>query len=278
MGQRPVRETDGHGRPLRTISYSQGAAPFDAITSYTFASDGKRNTVAMPDPTLNSAATVRYVYLFDSLGRAEKLLRPDARAEIDRSGAKISYDGVTTTTEEILGLSGGKASKKIAIADTFGRLVQLKERTVKVDDAGGDSYQTTNYTYAPDDTMAMIVDPEGVTTLLTHDFAGRRTMIERAGRQWKYSYDSNGNVVSELVPGSTGPLDVAQYTTTMTYDALDRVATKMLAPRSMTPADVALFGTYKTKYTWDYGAQRKGRLRYTRAFRPLPALGRRQRR
>ncbi len=52
----------------------------------------------------------------------------------------------------------------------------------------------------------------------------------------------------------------------MTYDALDRVATKMLAPRSMTPADVALFGTYKTKYTWDYGAQRKGRLRYTQAY------------
>ena len=55
--------------------------------------------------------------------------------------------------------------------------------------------------------------------------------------------------------------------------SLDRVATKMLAPRSMTPADVALFGTYKTNYTWDYGAQRKGRLRYTQAFGAATGTG-----
>ncbi|HPH68624.1 MAG TPA: FG-GAP-like repeat-containing protein, partial [Kofleriaceae bacterium] len=260
-------ESDGHGRPLRTISYVQGTAPVDAISTYTFASDGKRNTVTMPDPTQNSSATVTYVYDFDSLGRATRLYRPDTTPlDQNRIGATMRYDGVYTFTEEVVGANELPA-QKIAVADTFGRLVELRERShFEPEVSNADVYQTTHYTYALDDTMAMIEDPEGVKTMLTHDMAGRRTMIERAGRQWKYTYDANGNVLTEQVPGSTGPLTDAQYTTTMSYDALDRIATKMLAPRTMTPADVALFGAFKSTYTWDYGAQRKGRLRYTQAY------------
>ena len=62
-----------------------------------------------------------------------------------------------------------------------------------------------------------------VTTTLSHDLAGHRTQITRSGgRSWKYTYDRNGNVIAEQVPGSSSPITDLQYTTTIAYDDLDR--------------------------------------------------------
>jgi len=65
------------------------------------------------------------------------------------------------------------------------------------------TWAVTTYSYGPDDLVATIVDPQSVTTSLVHDWAGRRTQITRHGRTWKYGYDTNGNMISEQVPGSS---------------------------------------------------------------------------
>ncbi|HPH66661.1 MAG TPA: hypothetical protein PLF40_12980, partial [Kofleriaceae bacterium] len=54
----------------------------------------------------------------------------------------------------------------------------------------------------------------------------------------------------------------------MTYDAGDRLLTKTLAPRALSAADQTLFGASTVKYTWDYGGNRMGRLRYTQSYGP----------
>ena len=105
-------------------------------------------------------------------------------------------------------------------------------------------------------------------TTLTHDFAGRRTKIARHGREWKYTYDANGNAVAEQVPGSTGPLTDPLFTTTIAYDDLDRPKSKAIAPRNLTPADQTLFVSGTEALEWDTGPNHKGYLRYWSAFAP----------
>jgi len=97
---------------------------------------------------------------------------------------------------------------------------------------GNNPFQTTTYTYAADDSVRTITDPDLNVTTLTHDFAGRRTAIDRAGKTWTYGYDRNSNMTSELVPGWTAST-IAQFMTSMTYDGGDRLLSKSLAPRGL---------------------------------------------
>src|SRR5205823_12777289 len=83
-----------------------------------------------------------------------------------------------------------------------------------------------------------------------------------------------GNMIPEVAPGGTDPPDKAlHYTTAVAYDDLDRPVSKFLAPRTLSPADVALFAADHELTTWDYGVvghtgNYKGRLTYWKAFAP----------
>jgi RHS repeat-associated protein len=101
-----------------------------------------------------------------------------------------------------------------------------------------------------------------------HDFAGRRTSIMRAGRTWTYGYDKNGNMTSEQVPGSTGPLEDLLYTTTTGYDDLDRPVSRVIGPRLLSAEDQALFGSDTEVLSWDVGPNHKGYLRFWRSYAP----------
>jgi YD repeat-containing protein len=57
----------------------------------------------------------------------------------------------------------------------------------------------------------------------------------------------------QQVPGSTGSLTDPDYTTTIAYDDLDRITSKVIAKRSLSPSDQILFGSGTEKYTWDEG-------------------------
>lgn len=257
-------DLDGHGRTIRSTLYAQGSAPNDAVTTYTYRSDGTLQSVSVPDPTQNDASVVSYTYGFDSLGRPTSIRRPDAAAPADQSGVDIAYDGVTKTVSEVVGVAGGQAASTTTVTDRLGRLVEVRDKT------GATTNAVTTYTYGPDDSVASVVDPEGVTTLLTHDFAGRRTQIERAnGRKWKFTYDKNGNVISQQVPGSPNPpVTDLQYTTTFAYDDLDRLTSKVIGQRNLSAADQALFASGTEAYTWDYGPNQLGYLRYWQSFAP----------
>ena len=163
--------------------FAQGSAPNDQVTTFQYRNDGTLQMVSVPDPTANNATLVSYPYTFDSLGRATSIRRPDHTVAASQSGVDIAYNGVIQTTTEVVGAAGGQVAVTKTVNDKFGRLIQVHERTAVTPL----TWAITKYTYSPDDIVASVVDPQNVTTALTHDFAGHRTQIARHGRTWKYT-------------------------------------------------------------------------------------------
>ncbi len=255
-------EFDGHGRPIKQTVYVQGTAPVDQITTFQYRADGTLATVAVPDPTANNATTVAYAYSFDSLGRPTSIRRPDSTVPASQSGVDIAYDGLTQTTTEFVGAGLGQIGVTKTINDRFSRLAQVHEKT------GTSTWAITNYAYGPDDLVASIVDPQGVTSALAHDFAGRRVQVTRGTRVWKYTYDKNGNLIAEQVPGSAGILTDPDYTTTTVYDALDRPLSKVVGQRGISAPDQNAFGNKTEVFVYDVDGNMKGRLRQHYAYAP----------
>jgi RHS repeat-associated protein len=253
-------ELDGRGRPIRKIVAHQGSAAADHVTAFAYRADGTLQSVAVPDPTLDGTSLVTYTYTFDSLGRAKSIRRPDSTS--NPSGVDITYNGATSTTTEVVGAALGQIGETQTINDRYGRLWQVKEKT------SGSTYATTTYLYDPDDNVASITDPANVLTTLVHDFAGRRVQITRGTRTWSYGYDKNGNMTSEKVPGSTGPLTDPNYINTTFYDDLDRPASKTHGRRTLTDPELALFIASSETFTYDIGYI--GSLRHWRAYGGLP--------
>ncbi len=269
---------DGSGRLTRTVQLANGAAAADAVTSYSYGNDGKLISVATPDPTLNTSAQVTTTYSFDSIGRPTGMRLPDNAVAASRSGVDMAYNGRTSTTTEVVGAAGKPVplapglpvpvASTVSTVDDFGRLITVTERRAET---GPGQWATTNYTYSPRNEMATITEPQGIVTTLVLDFAGRRAAITRDGKTWNYTYNKNGNMVSEQVPYPAGAL-AADYTNLQTYDALDRVATKTVGQRNLIAADQALFGTRAYTYTWDLGGNRVGRLKDVAVYAPSATI------
>jgi RHS repeat-associated protein len=258
-------ELDGHGRPIRSTEEVDDTAPHDAVTSYDYDSDGTLVTVTVPDPSQNTAATVTFTYTYDTLGRPLTMRRPDSTTPAQQSGVSFAYNGLLKYRTEIAGAAGGQEAHTVLENDVFGRLVRVKERTA----LSPPMFADTLYSYSPRDEVSTIIDPTGLVTALEHDFAGRRTRIVRGTRQWKYGYDRNGNMTSEVSPPpSSSPTDIAAHTTSFIYDALDRLTSKLIAPRNTTATDRDLFGTREVTQIWDTAGSgnRIGRLAGYRTF------------
>lgn len=250
-------DLDGHGRPIRKTVFANGSAPADAVTTYTYAADGTLTQVRLPDPTKNDTSTVVYTYGYDSLGRPRTMRRADAAA----TGLDLTYDGLVQTSKEVVGAAGGKQAATRTTKNSLGRLVRVEEQL------DATKWALTEYRYDADGNIKQIVDPEGVTTKLEHDMAGRRTRIERAGRAWKYTYDANGNMKTETSP-CTGLGCEALYTTSTAYDVLDRPISKSVAPRNLSPEERDAFASATETFTWDEGYNAKGKLSRWQAFAP----------
>lgn len=242
---------DGHGRVIRQTLYVQGSAPADQVTNYFYNPDSTLALVTVPDPTVNSNATVTYTYTYDSLGRAKSIRRPDGSPQ---SGVDITYDGVTQTTTEVPGAGGGQIAQTKTINDRFGRLSQVQEKT------GTSTWATTTYAYDPHDLVKSVTDPQSFVTTMTHDFAGRRTSITRAGRTWSLQYDRNGNVTSETFPGAPAGSESLWINSTG-YDDLDRPTSRLIGPRALSDTEQTAFGNKSEVFVYDVGGNLKGRLR-----------------
>ncbi|HUQ01613.1 MAG TPA: toxin TcdB middle/N-terminal domain-containing protein [Kofleriaceae bacterium] len=248
-------DLDGHGRVIKHTVYVQGSAPTDEITSYLYNPDSSLALVTVPDPTANTTSTVTYTYSYDSLGRTKAIRRPD------QSGVDLVYDGVTTTTSEVVGAGGGQAASTRTVNDRFGRLVQVSEKT------GTSTWATTTYGYDPHDIVKTITDPQAFVTTMAHDFAGRRTAITRAGRTWSLQYDRNGNVTAETVPGAPAGSE-ANWINTAVYDDLDRPTSRLIGSRALSAADQATFGNKTEIFTYDRDTNMTGKLRTWNAYDP----------
>jgi YD repeat-containing protein len=153
--------------------------------------------VKIPDPSANGAQTVEFTYTYDSLGRPTGMRRPDTSVVTDQSGVNISYDGLTTTTTEVVGAGGGHPAATNTIKDAFGRLIEVDEGL----DGTLLNWATTTYGYDAADRVTTIVDPENLTTTIGYDFAGNRSSITRPnGSSWTFTYDKNNNLASLTTP------------------------------------------------------------------------------
>ena len=89
--------------------------------------------------------------------------------------------------------------------------------------------------------LASTVDPQGNVTTESYDAAGRKAgMVNGAGQQLTYGYDSADNLTSTLVGNPGSP----SSTTTRTYDALDE-------PTGQTTSGPNLPGALTTVYSYD---------------------------
>jgi RHS repeat-associated protein len=197
------RTSDGLGRLLTETAMR--AAPPHAVTRYSYDAAGNLAAIEEPDPTTDNGATVRYSYAYDGLGRVVRFTRPDD------NGTIVIYMGLEKVVQEVA--DDGSGSTRKGVYDGFGRLVEVQELN------GAGAPAITRYSYDSRDNLVQIVDADGNTTQLAHDWAGHRISITRGARTWTYGYDLNGNLVTETAPGA------AQATTVYTYDALDRVLT-----------------------------------------------------
>lgn len=263
-------ELDGHGRPKRTITATGGT---DAITTYDYRLDGTVQSVLVPHPTTTTTATVLYSYTFDSLGRPMSIRRPDAPATgIDMFYESSASTGVRATTKEVT--STGKIAEVRRTMDADGRLAKVEEKSAE--NAGAPVWAATVYAYDAANNVVKITDAEGKITSLAHDLAGHRTSVDRNGRKWEYQYDKSGNVESEISPCTPQPTCRSAFTTTVVYDALDRVSTRYIAPRTLTSTDLDLFGASQETFTWDSGANGRGRLTQWRNNGPSGGIRQRQ--
>ncbi len=213
---------DGSGRVVKRDELRAGPHHID---TFLYDEQGNLDTLTTNDPSVDDGSTVVYDYKFDPLDRVIGIERPDG------AGVEWSYDGLTATRREV-GDSGPLAETRTT-TDVFGRLVRVDEVLV----AGTPGVATTLYQYDANDNVKQVTNPDLIITAMTHDLASRRTSITRGARTWKYTYDRNGNMLTERVPLAAGMdpvIDGPRYTVSTGYDALDRPTSRTAGPRELT--------------------------------------------
>ncbi len=258
------RTFDGHGRPLTEKTRLFSATQPDAIISYQYDWGGRLAAFTAPDPTKNDDKVVTYSYSYDSLGRPVSLRNPDG------SGVNLHYDTLTTTRAECFGPLAGACSEVPPAGDVlattelendvFGRLRVVRERTAD------ETWSVTEYDYNVNDDMThILVDgdtsttDDDVETILVPNWVGWRLAVQRAGREWAYTYDNNGNQTSELLPRPAGALAL-DYTTFVTYDELDRPVLRDVAPMANDAAAQTELGIGNVVTVYDLGPNGIGRV------------------
>jgi RHS repeat-associated protein len=250
-------ENDGHGRSFRegTVTGSAG----DRIVTRYF--DGARNLVAIesPDPS-GVAASVRYELAYDALGRPLQVLDPEG------NGVWTSYHGLEVRRGECVA-SGGQCVTQPGLAETRtehdarARLVRVSE---KLDDG---TFADTHYGWDGLGRIIAIDNPDQQTTRIEYDFTGNRTAITYGNRRWDYGYDLDGNMVARTEPRPTGA-DPLHYTSTMAYDPLGRVLSKLPAVRDLSLQEQRTLASGPVVYEYDTAANGIGRVAAERVFGP----------
>jgi RHS repeat-associated protein len=241
---------DGLGRVLTEAEHVNPR--LRAVTTYSYDGDGNVSAVEVPDPRSDDGARVRYAYGYDGLGRLSSLTRPDG------SGLRISYDGLDKIVREVAG--DGTGSTRRQSFDALGRLVEVRE-LYPAAEAG-----VTRYRYDGRDNVVGITDADGNVTALEHDWASRRVAIRRgdrvaisrADRIWRYTFDLNGNLVTETSPVPPGA-DPALHTARSRFDDLDRLTSLTYADLPVSTAEGEK-APQSIRYFYDEGRNGVGRL------------------
>ncbi|MBL9026446.1 MAG: hypothetical protein JNL21_29890, partial [Myxococcales bacterium] len=253
-------ERDGLGRAVIERTYEGAIVRAETRRFHDEASNVVR--LKVPRPGSYNLQHVEWGYAYDELSRpvaVREPARPGCAGTFEGNafcGKVWGYEGRVTLERDVVGSAGGQVAQKRTTVDHFGRLVKVEE------DMGG-AWADTLYGYDGLDNVQHIENADGVVTEMAHDMLGRRTKVTRGSNTWWFGYDKNGNLTSVTSPVPVGGT-LADYTTTLAYDALNREIERTPAVRDWSATELATFGTGKTIRTYDEGINGVGRL--TTAF------------
>src|SRR5690606_22343104 len=228
----------------------------DREDSFAYDQQGNIARLVTSDPSVDDGSDVTYTYSFDALNRPTSVTRPDPDLQGPGEDLVVTweYDGLSTTRRENA-QDGGPQAATTTTNDVWGRLVMVEEHL----EATGTGVATTTYAYDPNDNLKTATTTDGVTTELQHDWLSRRRTITRGDRIWEYGYDLNGNLVAEIAPYPAGANEIL-YTTSIAYDDLDRVDSRLAGERGLTSQQKAEIGHGAIDYTYDTASNGIGRL------------------
>jgi len=138
-------------------------------------------------------------------------VRPTARGSRSRTARSTRSCGSSRRTR-----GDGQGARTRYAKDLLGRLAQVTE----FDDPAPGQSAITTFGYDALGRTTSITDADGTVTGIGYDFAGRRTLVTRGARVWRFSFDADGNPTSRQTPMPSGAT-AAQYTSTTVYDALE---------------------------------------------------------
>jgi RHS repeat-associated protein len=251
---RTTTSVDGSGRVVSVATY-RGPGQLDAVTSYAYDAASSLVSQAQPSADLMSP-TVTYTYKRDALGRVTEFRRPDGTG-VDMSYATVSLGLYQPATEvrSVEYSSAALGGTSVYRSDVRGNLVEVEQ---------ADLGALTLYAYDEANRLIEVTDAADVPniTSLEHDWVGQRTKIIRDSRSWGYAYDKNGNVIAEIAPHLGA--DHAAYTSTNTYDALDRLTAHNPATRGMSTPTMQALGIGPTWLFYDDASVPNGKGYLTR--------------
>lgn len=253
-----LTEVDGLGRVLATTLSNATGEPILAVSRYRYDAAGNLAQADLPSPTESTGpATVPYLLTFDTQGRPTSALRPDG------TGQGWTYDGRSTTREDVIANKGGMVSRTRTLTDAWDRIVETDEQVTD------SKWGATRYQYDGNDNVRHITNADNLVTEMNHDWLSQRLQIRRGQQIWRYSYDLNGNMISIQAPMPSGALET-HYTTSIKYDTLDRPILRQAGRRAVPSDKLALYGLVDpndsdgtiipTQYKYDENPNGIGRL------------------
>ena len=253
-----LTEVDGLGRVLATTLSNATGEPILAVSRYRYDAAGNLAQADLPSPTESTGpATVPYLLTFDTQGRPTSALRPDG------TGQGWTYDGRSTTREDVIANKGGMVSRTRTLTDAWDRIVETDEQVTD------SKWGATRYQYDGNDNVRHITNADNLVTEMNHDWLSQRLQIRRGQQIWHYSYDLNGNMISIQAPMPSGALET-HYTTSIKYDTLDRPILRQAGRRAVPSDKLALYGlvdpndpngtVIPTQYKYDENPNGIGRL------------------
>ncbi len=205
---------DGFGRTIKTRA--QGPDNKVIATTTTYDTRGAISQSSLPYFE-GSATTPSRSFKYDPMGRVTETTNPDGKI------VKACYlNGVSSGVKP-------DGHKKRETKDVFGRLVQVDEYDSVFASCStdlGTPYATTRYQYDVMGNLRFVfaTDPTNltnptITTEIFYDTLGRKYKMKDPDMgEWRYSYDANGNLISQT--------DAKNQTIGFAYDELNRITLK----------------------------------------------------